>query len=478
MRTFHRALLLICASLCGAAHAETHALIMAIGEYDLPGAATLLGVPQDVVSAKDIARKLGVRDANMIVLRDKQLTLHGMAQAFNDLEERVGQNDDVFIYYSGHGGRQRVRDPEERCAESLVTYDGYGFIDAEIEQRLKQLAGKANRLVMFIDACHSGGVTTRAPRKSPFKAKYFAKGDADACERPVNVLTRSLAMRSRSAGSGAQNYVYIAAARDNEVSLDEAGKGGLATQAWHECLAGKARDLDGSGAITADEVRVCAQGLIDERLKSIEGFTAHHISITGNSRAVMDFAAAPEPEKTAASPAETLKDILSQRDDRRTVTLGVPQPRLKIGRDSFEITLTSSHAGFLYLLMAGSDGKAFDILFPNKLDAKNEIEAGAVLRLPRAEWQITAAGHAGTSHVLAMVTDAPRDFSKLGLQATGPFSMLEASSAAAKRLQLATRERGTPSVDCADPAKLRNLQVARRCSNAFGAALVSVEEVP
>lgn len=477
MRTFYRALLVISACMSCTAHADSLALIMAIGEYALPEAAPLAGVPQDVVSAKEIARKFGVSDANMTVLRDSQLTLEGMAKAFNDLERRVAQNDNVFIYYTGHGGRQRVSDPVERCAESLYTYDGYGFIDSEVEQRLKLISGKANRIVMFIDACHSGGVTTRGARQSPFKAKYVAKDGPDACERPVNVLTRGLAARSQSSGSGAQNYVYIAAARDNEVSLDEAGKGGLATQAWHECLAGEARDLDGSGAITADEVRVCAQKLIDERLKNIEGFSSHHISITGNSRAVMDFDAAG-PDASAATPAETLKDILGQRDDRRTVTVSLSQPRLKIGRDALDFTVTSSHAGYLYLLMAGSDGKAFDVLFPNKLDARNEVEAGAALRLPRGEWQITAAGPAGTSHLLAMVTDSPRDFSKLGMQATGPFSMLEASGAAAKNLQRATmRGPGASDADCSSATKERNLQVAKRCSNAFGAALVTVEEV-
>src|SRR5438874_1001193 len=118
MRAFSRAVFPILLSLCAGAHAETHALIMAIGEYDVPGAASLGGVAQDVVSAREIARKLGVTDANLTVLRDAQLTLEGMTKAFSDLDERVVQNDNVFIYYSGHGARQRVKDPEERCAES------------------------------------------------------------------------------------------------------------------------------------------------------------------------------------------------------------------------------------------------------------------------------------------------------------------------------------------------------------------------
>ena len=463
---------------CSAACAETHALIMAISDYRMPGATALKGVVHDIASAQEIARRLGVTGANMVVLRDGELTLDGMTRAFDDLQNRVAQNDNVFIYYSGHGGRQRVRDPEERCAESLVTVDGYGFLDATLESRLKELALKANKLVVFVDACHSGGVTTRGKGDSRFVAKYFAREGEDACEVPVNVLKRSINIGTRAAGSGAQNYVYIAAARDNEVSLDEADRGGVATQAWRECVTGAARDLDGSGAISADEVRVCAQQVIDKKLRNVPGFSPHHISIVGNSRASLGLVAAAAPAETPASPAETLKDIYAQRDDRRTVTLELREPRLRIGRDPLRFTVTSSHPGYLYLLMAGSDGKSFDMLFPNRIDQGNEIAAGQALELPRSRWQVTAAGPQGTSQLLAIVTDARRDFSALGMQAAGPFSILAASQTAARDIQLVTTTAPlATNPECADPVGRRNLVVARRCSHAYGAALVNVEEV-
>jgi hypothetical protein len=464
--------------------AETHALIMAIGNYNMPGVAPLKGVPKDVDSARDIARKLGVRDANMTVLRDGELTHAGMSGAFDRLRERIAPNDDVFIYYSGHGGRSLVKDPEERCAESLVTYDGHGFVDSDLEARLKGLSGKANRMVVLLDACHSGGVTTRGKGDGRFASKYVARSGAEACQRPVNMLKRNI--QSRGAGSGAQNYVYIAAARDNEVSLDEADKGGVATQAWHACVSGAARDLDGSGAISAEEVQACAQQIIDKKLANVQGFTAHHISITGNARAVMSFAqptqatGAAAMAPTAVSPASTLKDIHAQRDDRRTVTLSSPT-QLKIGRDRFQLQLSSSHPGYLYLLMAGSDGKTFDMLFPNKLDTANEIQAGQVVRLPRAEWEVTAGGPPGVSQVLAIVTDAPRDFSKLDMQPAGPFSVLDdvdASPIAAKDIVLvSTSAPAAAAPECADPLSRRNLNVQKRCSNAYGAALIAIEEL-
>ncbi len=115
--------------------ADTHALIMTIGQYR-DGVPPLSGVQYDGESAKVIARSMGVKEQNLRHYKDEELTLDGMQKAFDDLFARVGDNDQVFIYYSGHGGRQIVQDPEERCAESLVTIDRQGFTDARMEVEL------------------------------------------------------------------------------------------------------------------------------------------------------------------------------------------------------------------------------------------------------------------------------------------------------------------------------------------------------
>ena len=475
---FNRFAVACCAALIAApAFAETHALIMTISNYNVPGVSPLKGVAEDGASAKEIARRLGVKEANMTFLTDGQLTHAGMSAAFDQLQARIAPNDNVFIYYSGHGGRALVRDPEERCGEALITVEGHGFMDTDMEAKLKTLSRKANKMVVFLDACHSGGVTTRAAT-SRFQGKYFPRSTAgEACSTPVNVLKKNIGAGTRSIGSGAQNYTYIAAARDNEVSLDEPGKGGVATQAWLECVRGRARDLDGSGAITADEIQSCAQDLINAKLRNVPGYAAHHISITGNSRAVLGFVERQElPPPAGVSPVDTLKDIYAQRDDRRVVTVSMREQTVRIGRDKVEFTVSSSHPGYLYLLMVGSDGKTFDMLFPNQLDRSNRLEAGEALRLPRANWEVVAGGPPGTTQLLAMVADAPRDFSKLALKPAGPFSIVEASSAATRDVQLATIQApGAAADECAD-AK-RNLALAQRCSNAFGAALVAVEEL-
>ena len=133
---------LIAAAAALPAAAENYALIMTISAYQ-GGVPPLQGVAYDAESARSIARKMGVKDHNMRVYKDGQLTLVGMQRAFDELYERIADGDQVFIYYSGHGGRQLVRVPGERCAESLITVDGMGFIDVELESRLQRLAAKA-----------------------------------------------------------------------------------------------------------------------------------------------------------------------------------------------------------------------------------------------------------------------------------------------------------------------------------------------
>lgn len=470
------------------AFAENHALIMTISAYRA-GITRLEGVKHDAASARSIAKKMGVKDENMRVYRDEQLTLAGVRRAFDELYNRIGADDQVFIYYSGHGGRERVKGPVDRCAESLITVEGDNFIDHELERNLKRLSEKAHKLVVFLDACHSGGVTTRAAPgvKTPgVTPKYAARAGADACEKPVNVLTRSLGAATRSAGSGAQNYVYIAAARDNEVSLDMATHGGVATQAWRDCINGQARDLDASGGISAAEIQECAQGRINATLKNLRGFLPHHVTITGNPNAVLAFSerAPAKPAPAAAAPAEfppayyTLRDIYNNRDDRRSVTLTSAKPAFRINRDDVDFTLTSSHSGHLYILMVGSDGKSFDMLFPNQLDADNTVRAGQPLRLPRASWMVKAGGPAGKNHLLAIVSEAPRDFSKVGMQPAGPFSIVPATAASSQDLQrVSASSANAASSDCQKPSSLRNLVVQKSCSNAYGAAMMVLEEV-
>jgi len=506
-----------------------HALIMSISRYQ-DGIPELPGVKHDAAKAAAIAQSMGVPPGNIEYLKDEQVTVAGIDRTLDRLYERIAPGDQVFIYYSGHGGRSVLIEPTPRCAESLVAVNGEPYLDSQLERQLKRLAGKAGKIIAFLDACHSGGVTTRAlAGKSEFRPKSWSKSDAQTCVKPVNVLTRSL--NAPTPGSGAGNFVYIAAARDNEIALDSSTTGGLATSAWSDCIAGAAVDRDGSGALSAREVLACAQAKIDQAIGSSTTVLPHHVTITGNADTVLAFprsAPAPQPASLASAPttqpqppsvasaatlpppsvvsapataapalaaplappaapavvtptgpAATLNDLFSNRDDRRRVDVVLSKPRLRIGQDMLSMTVTSTHPGLVYVLMAGSDGKGFDLLFPNLLDRDNQLAAGKAMVLPRPGWDVVPQGPAGTDRLLVIVSDAVRDFKSLPLQASGPFSAIEASATTAKDIQLVFGGTGTPaSPECRDGPAKRTLAVVKKCSTAYGAALVDIEEVP
>ncbi len=477
-----------------------HALIMAIGEYR-NGVTPLNGVQYDVETASKIARKMGVMDENIHVYRNEQLTLAGMKKAFDDLDARVQADDQVFIYYSGHGGRQKVNDPilGERCSAAFITVDGDGFVDSEVKEKLNHLSQKAQKVIVMIDACHSGGIATRSLKENQeFAPKFWFKGGSgDACAKPVNLVTRSINADLKKPGSGANNYTYIAAARENEISLDQPGKGGVASQAWLACMEGDAVDADGSGSLSAEEIRTCAQDKINTKLSKARSVTPHHVTITGNSGLTVGFTEkAATPTKPAATPSSssaskpippvakpnplaTLTDIFSNRDDKRVVEFRAAKPKLTIDKDVFDFSLKSSHDGYVYLLMVGSDGHSFDLLFPNQLDRRNEIRAGETLKLPRATWELGVQGPAGKDTLLAIVAESPRDFSQIGMQPTGPFSSIDAQSnpGSGRDMQMASStSANAKSEECLMP-KTRNLAIRKRCSMAYGAALLTIEEV-
>ena len=120
----------------------------------------------------------------------------------------------------------------------------------------------------------------------------------------------------------------------------------------------------------------------------------------------------------------TLKDVEAQRNPTRKLDIKMAKKTLKINQDYLDLQIKSSHDGYLYLVLLGSDKKSFYVLYPNQLDGDNRIQAGKMINLPKASWQIKAAGPAGVDHILALVADSPRDLKALealGADPNSPF---------------------------------------------------------
>lgn len=439
--------------------ATRSALIIAIANYGPANIHALDGVPFDVNSARMIAKTMGIPDQRINVLRDGQATKAGILQALDALGQGVTEGGRVLLYFSGHG--TRWLESNGRCKEGLLAYDGQALTNDEIALRTRRMSEVADKVIVMFDACHSEGVSARRPAatrsmaEGKFTAKFFLKnGFSESACAANNLQTRSLLDATTRLGAMSENFVQITSSRANEVSYDEPGKGGMATQGVRDCLLGRARDRDASGAVSMAEIEQCAQASIDEKLKSTPHLR-HHISVTGNRNlvpvAVVRPPPPPAPIITAAAPVapaptlssiidpptpapvvepalaslSTLKEIEAQRNPKRRVDVTADKTTLRIGKDPLNLQIKSARDGFVYLVLLGSDRKSFYVLFPKGLDRDNAIRANTPLKLPRPDWQVVAQGPAGTDHLLVIVSDTPRDLNALTLSppdAKAPFT--------------------------------------------------------
>jgi hypothetical protein len=253
--------------------AASHALIMAIDAYE--GPSPLPGVAHDVPLAVEMARRIGVPKENILLSRNKSLTLPGMRFTLIRFLSQVNVGDEAFVYYSGHGARENNPNTPSGCTEAMVTLNGDLLLDTEIARWLSSVGQKANKLIFMNDSCFSGGAVTRGPNKYPeYQPKLYKPGNSTECSDPVNF--KALFKKPDSVGT---NAVYIAASREDELSF--AGpRGSVGTLAWLACL------TRGSNSIlNGDQLRACAQARIDEDRR----FPRQRITVLGNNRVPLSF---------------------------------------------------------------------------------------------------------------------------------------------------------------------------------------------
>jgi hypothetical protein len=492
---------------------SNHALIITVSEYQK---SPLPGVLTDRKLGIELAQRFGVPPQNIVELSEQQVTREGLKQAFAAMNQTLMPGDKLYVYFSGHGARY-FNKTTGQCTESLVMQDMRVVTNAEFANMIKPLSAKADKTVVMLDSCHSGGVAQAAGSRSlaaRYRAKFSPEASSPQCSLAVNLGSFAEA-RGIDFHTTDHNMVILAAARNNEVAWDTS-KGGAMTYNFEQCLAGGAADADHSGALSMQELTACVQARLD---KTQEDSARQHATLAGNAALVPAFSEAqsnspPGPDGSPIVPANpapagpapatpgapaptaptapvtasaaidtlaTLNDIFNQRDDRWQVDAILASPSLKIG-GNLSMSVRSARDGFVYLFYRGTQPDSLYLLFPNNLDSSNEIKANASLKLPRQDWSVTALGPKGTDYLMVMVTDTPRDFSSLRLPAeyvsqAGPFEKIRPSAQAVARVgQAAILSAAVAKKECQSTDARRDLGVARRCSNVFGATMISLQE--
>ena len=137
------------------------ALIIGLSEYENKNIQILKGVPYDMDSAKKIALAMGIPEKNIEIIRNSNATKNIIISKLEKMGANSVDGSRNFVYFSGHGTRY-FDSSAGGCVEGRLSYDGQAITNKEFANATRKLISSSDKLITFIDACHSEGV---APSK-------------------------------------------------------------------------------------------------------------------------------------------------------------------------------------------------------------------------------------------------------------------------------------------------------------------------
>jgi hypothetical protein len=203
-----------------------HALLIGVSSY---ASAPRLNVPVTAADARAVADVLrnpqfcGYTPERVTLLSDAGASRAGTLDALDALAAQAQADDTVFIFYAGHGSYgddgYYLTTHDSHLANGKVV-SGSGIREAELIDKLRAI--KAKRMLLIVNACHSGAISpVLAPGEQP------PTGDP----LPPSVSAALL-------GTG-EGRVIISACREGQYAYIGVGPLTLFTQALVDGLQGK-----------------------------------------------------------------------------------------------------------------------------------------------------------------------------------------------------------------------------------------------
>ena len=410
--------LMLALGCAGDALAVDKALIVGVGNYQLPSA-NLKGIDLDVKMASDMALYMGIAPENIHVVMDENATLSRVKEQMGWLSQNVSDKDRVFFYFSGHGTQVPDKNNEEADGldEAMVLHDIDGksynglYVDDDFGAALKLIPSK--NMVVMVDACHSGtgtkswGSSGNSFNVNEGQMKFLNLFNVKA--KKSNTQDYGVSEKS----TGEDNYLAIAAAQDNQQSI-ATRRGSLFTVAFRDAFDEERSKGNFSlqRVFKSTETRLANSGVkFQPNLSGNMAIANSMIKVANNAGDNTPTAGStPSSPVASAAPAAPRNGPLWNKLTKLLTgmpALEITAPSVLLNGEKTEFTIDIPAKGYLNVVMVGPTDNG-TVLFPNSFAKDNRVEAGKfTFPTTKMGFKITAMPPYGKTMVVAFLSEEP-----------------------------------------------------------------------
>jgi len=408
------------------AYSANRALLIGVGKYQLKGA-DLPGIGKDIEMMRKVALTLGYDKKEIKILLDEKATLKNIRGAINEwLIRGVGEDDNVFFYFSGHGSQiyDKSKDEADKADEVLVTHDAAigvntlknVLVDDMFNEMLEKIPSK--NVFILIDACHSGTATRGISSSKGVYPKYLTYPGMPSTSRSVNFTAKSI----ESAAS--KNYSALSAAQDNQ-RAQASNVGSFFTRGVSESILKASKQGRKINMLTLhnETTKYISNQMPDPTLvhkPALVGSTA-----INSKNLFVEKKAAPQP-----SPQKKWSDTIVEIAGQASYSIRVKTngKSYKVG-EPLVISCFFKQSGYVNVVTMQPGDTVPTVLFPNEFHPENWVKAGQSVSIPDPDdsFKLTAAPPSGKALIAAFISPFNVNFYKQGY-GDGVFKMMSSSS--------------------------------------------------
>lgn len=394
----------------GSLIAKDRALIIGLTQYK-NSELNLPGIDLDVRMAEKMAKMLGFESSSIKTLTGKNASRSDIEQTFqNWLIKGTSADDRVLFYFSGHGGRIKDKNGDEKDGqdEYITAYDlgrkvseGGFILDDDLSKWINSIPSQ-NKLII-LDSCHSGTASReiKIRGKSMGENTLFSKKHSFTDSDSGNFENNYSTYESDNIDflDGKKNILTLAAAHDYEPAK-ASQKGSLFTLGLYQALS--ADSQKGTQSSTARQLVGSAARFIEQTLAK-DPDSVHSPVISGDASLLNK----PLLIKAARnSQGNNWQDLLALSDKGEALNPRSNQSQYKTD-DIINFTVDLPQSGYLNIINVDAHDEVL-VLFPNKYNRDNKVRSGS-LKIPDdlMDFELYAKAPYGDSLTLFILTSKP-----------------------------------------------------------------------